>query len=265
MKKSLRILSLFLLVFSLAPSIGRAQGFTTLKVLSMQGFPDLPADSAYEGQFYTFNVIVTNNTNIIINTNIDIQLKVDSIETTIFSSPQPSVQPGDTVTFSISGYSFTQPQYKAGNNIVVVWPRVNGQVVPIDSFFTDVFFVPLNSLGDGYLDSNDLKFSIFPVPARDLLYFSSNQSQPFEYVRIYSIIGELLLAEPGHGKKHIYVGSFQDLMFLKPLWEGNVITRSLSKSNFLQVFSCSQEVLFVYLARLNFPTICQGWYLFLLP
>src|SRR5688572_30025327 len=104
------ILVLILSLFYVLP--GMSQGTTTLKVVSMPGYPDLPADTAYEGQTYSFEINLKNNTNIIINSaSVNIHLQVDSIVTIISSNPALSLLPGDSVLIPVTPYNFTLPQY----------------------------------------------------------------------------------------------------------------------------------------------------------
>jgi len=170
-----------------------AQGTSTLYIDSLPGFPVLPLDSAYEGQAYTFDIVLVNNTNTAINNaSIEFNMKVDSISSIFFTSPAIGVQPGDTVSVPITGFNFTQPQFKLGNNIVVVWPVVNGMVIPVDSIIVDVYFVPLSSVGN--LDLAEPAFRVYPVPAKNIIYFDAKQYQ-VEDVRIWTISGQQVLHE----------------------------------------------------------------------
>jgi hypothetical protein len=185
-----------------------AQGVASCKVISMPGFPTLPTDSAYEGQTYSYIARVVNATSFFINTSFEIQLKVDSIEATIFSNPQPAIAPNDSVDVVISGYNFSQPQYKVGNNIVVVWPRFqNAPAIPVDTFYTTVFFIPLNSLSDGILNINELYFNSFPVPATDFINFEISENKLFDYVRIISISGQVVQEQKQDLSGRIYIGN----------------------------------------------------------
>jgi hypothetical protein len=178
------------LVLSLCYSLqGKSQGTATLHVQSMPGFPDLPLDSAYEGQTYSFDMLIVNNTSSFINSTVLFNMRVDSITTVFLTNPQTAMAPGDTLTINVPVYNFTQPQFKLGNNIVVVWPVVNGMVVPADSFFTNVFFVPLNSLGE--FNPSEPAFHMFPVPANNTLQLDFVSIKHAEYVRIYAISGQL--------------------------------------------------------------------------
>lgn len=187
----MRIRNLFivLLVFISLCNFNKAFSQGTLSVQSMPGFPDLPLDSAYEGQTYFFDIILVNNTNTFINSTISFNLRVDSNISVFFSNPQTAIGPNDTIQISVPGYDFTQPQFKIGNNIVVVWPVVNGMSIPIDSSYYNVHFIPLNSTGG--VDLTEPSFRIFPVPAKNLLFFES-KGNVVEDVRIWNVNGQLI-------------------------------------------------------------------------
>ncbi len=194
MKSNKNYFPAVLLILLLSPFWGWSQGTTGLRVLAMPGFPAAPQDSVLEGQAYIFAVTLINGTNTAINSPIDINFKVDSISNIAFTVGQPVMGVGDTVTFSFNTYNFTQPQFKAGNNIVVVWPSINGVSVPIDSFITDVFFIPLSSLTDHLPDIHPI--SLFPVPSTGDLFLSFNSLDRVEYVRIYAMDGKLVYSIP---------------------------------------------------------------------
>lgn len=192
-----------------ASSPSEAQGFLGLHVISMPGYPALPADTAFEGISYNFDIFIYNGSNVTINNTIVVNLRVDTVSTVIASSPAlPPLGPGDTIIVTVSQYNFDPSQYKAGNNIVVVWPAVNGMSVPVDTTFKDVYFVPLNSLSSHDLKNPD--FHIYPVPVRDELYLEGLAEQDLEYVRIFDASGRLATAiKPGIHRPF-------DLSFLKP-------------------------------------------------
>jgi len=180
------------LVLSLCYSLqSSAQGTATLRVAAMPGFPDLPADSAYEGQTYVFDLFIVNNSSTNINgANVTFNMRVDSIITPFLLNPALSIPAGDSVTLTVTQYSFNQPQFKMGNNIVVVWPVVSGLVVPIDSLITNVYFIPLSSLGS--IDLTEPAFKIYPVPAKETLHLKLNTELKVEYVRIYTMEGRIV-------------------------------------------------------------------------
>ncbi len=209
MKKSFVLFTLLVTAALATPFQVKAQGTTALQILGMPGYPALPQDTAYEGQVYTFNLLVYNGTNATVNTTLEILLKVDSIETVINTNPQPVLPPGDTLTITVTGYGFTQPQYKIGNNIVVVWPRVTGApALLVDSFYTDVHFVPLSGMADD--TGHESGIMVLPNPVKDELgYLTGDNGKP-ECVRIRTVTGSLVYEQKQPDKQKIPTG------FLKP-------------------------------------------------
>lgn len=207
--KSRHFLFLFAVAVSLFPmQQSMSQGTTSLFVSAMPGFPALPQDTAYEQATYGFDIIVKNNTNTQITSGIAINMRVDSSVVTIGSVLQPNLLAGDSLIINIPVYNFTQPFFKAGNNIVVVWPVLSpAQSVMVDSLIKDVFFVPLNSLENNTLTKNEI--AIFPVPATTFLQIYSPVTK-VEYVRIYNTYGQIIL-----DKSRVF-NSTLDIRFLEP-------------------------------------------------
>jgi len=208
MKKAPFLLIVLLTGFIIPRTEVMSQPSATLKVIDMPAFPSMPNDSVYEGQPYGFSIVITNGSNITIASSIEVVLKVDSLEDVIYTNPQTTVFPGDTFSVSINSYLFTQPQFQAGNNIVVVCPRViGGIVVPADSFYADVYFIPISSLDDGLQTDNNMKFNPFPVPSSDYISFTGIEDKLFEYVRIYSINGQLVNEYLKPGFRRLFIGN----------------------------------------------------------
>ena len=221
------ILVLILSIFYVLP--GKSQGTATLKVTALADFPDLPADTAYEGVSYIFNIMLKNNTNDSISSQVSINLQVDSIILPIAStSPTFILHSGDSVIIPVTQYNFTQPQYKMGNNIVVVWPVVNGLVVPIDSFITDVYFVPLNSLVNNEL--TDPAFQIYPIPASDFLEMEMENYNQVEYVRIFSPTGQLVKEFQTENRQRIDISFLRNGMYICEVkMDGMIVRRKFIK------------------------------------
>lgn len=199
--KKVYVILLLALFSGMNPTFLSGQGVTGLEVVSMPGFPDLPLDTAYEGQSYTFDVLIRNNTNIALsNATIEVQLKADSLENTIATAQQVNLNTGDTLILTLSGYNFTQAAYAAGNNIVVVWPRIAAPAssLPADTFYTNVYFVPLNSLDDGKLIEDQAPFTLYPNPATGTLQIMNDLNLSIEHVRIFDNTGKLFLRREGH-------------------------------------------------------------------
>ncbi|MBK7968355.1 MAG: T9SS type A sorting domain-containing protein [Bacteroidetes bacterium] len=180
MKKALMLLSISLLAgwFSLV----QAQGTTGLKVTQMIGYPVLP-DTAYEGVSYSVTIKLQNFSNSTINGGVNIVLKTDSGTVAITTFAGLVLFPNDSATQLIQTYNFDSQTYKAGNNIVVVWPVVqSAPAFPIDTFFTQVYFVPLASLNAPEVEA--IKFALYPNPATSKLKIVGAAEEPLEYVRI---------------------------------------------------------------------------------
>lgn len=172
-----------------------AQGTPTLRVLDMPFFPSLPTDSAYEGQSYSFGITVANNTGQAVNSTLEVLFKVDSIEAVVYSNPATSLAGNDTIQVQVTQYFFLQNQYKPGSNIVVVWPRIMGNTLPTDTFYTNVFFVPLNSTGFPS-DPRSGGMLLYPNPTSGFLTLGQPGEEVFEYVRIYDSSGRRVLTMP---------------------------------------------------------------------
>ena len=189
-----RILSLICAAAScmLLSATGTLRAQNALIVQELVNFPDLPADTAYEGQSYNFDVVLYNGTNSVVSGNLFLYMDVDSILITLGSPAQPvNIQPQDTMVIPVVGFNFTQPQFKIGNNIVVVWPLVaSGIFYPVDSLITDVFFVPLNSTGIPAVQPPG--FALYPNPARDQISWKSQQGEVPGRVRIFDTQGKIV-------------------------------------------------------------------------
>ncbi|MBK8873388.1 MAG: T9SS type A sorting domain-containing protein [Bacteroidetes bacterium] len=180
MKKALMLLSISLLAgwFSLV----QAQGTTGLKVTQMIGYPVLP-DTAYEGVSYSVTIKLQNFSNSTINGGVNVLLNTDSGTVVLTSFAGLFCSPNDSTAQIIQTYNFDSQTYKAGNNIVVVWPVVqSAPAFPIDTFFTQVYFVPLASLNAPEVEA--IKFALYPNPATSKLKIVGAAEEPLEYVRI---------------------------------------------------------------------------------
>lgn len=165
------------------------QGTSSLKVTQLAGYPVVP-DTAFEGVPYSVTVKINNNSNVAVNGTVDILLKTDSATVTLTSFGGLVLLPGDSTTQLIQTYNFTSQQYKAGNNIVVVWPVAQGApAMPIDSLFSNVFFVPL--AGVPVPEEPSASFSIYPIPTSQFICIQPESGEPIEQVRIYNPEGRL--------------------------------------------------------------------------
>lgn len=166
------------------------QGTASLKVTQLAGYPVVP-DTAFEGVPYTVTVSILNNSNSTINGPIDVLLKTDSATVTLTAFAPLLLFPGDSTSQLVQTYNFTSQLYKAGNNIVVVWPVVQGSpALPVDSLFSDVFFVPL--AGVPVPETPTVSFSIYPIPANENICLQTEGGEKIEQVRIFTPEGQLV-------------------------------------------------------------------------
>ena len=149
--------------FLLTSTIGYSQ--SSIGVVSMPGFPAMPSDTAFEGQLYTFDVVVSNTATGSVQGPLALNMKIDSI-TTILDTITNPILGGGTVTKTIADYNFSQPLFKTGNNIVVVWPSINNSTIQVDTFYTNVYFVPLLSNIEYPLQD---PLMVYPNPVSDFL------------------------------------------------------------------------------------------------
>jgi hypothetical protein len=94
--------------------------------------------------------------------------------------------PGDSVTFLVNNYFFDPSYFKAGDNIVVVWPIAN--ISDVDSLYLETYYVHISGIYDSY---SEKELSISPNPALDHITIKSSDVE-LEQVRIYSIDGRLI-------------------------------------------------------------------------
>ena len=73
-----------------------------------------------------------------------------------------------------------------GNNIVVVWPSVNSTSIQIDTFYTNVFFVPLLSTIE---NPENLNITIYPNPTTDFIFFDIPTNTSITEVMLFDELG----------------------------------------------------------------------------
>jgi hypothetical protein len=224
MKKLLLIVVLAITAHLTDMRMAQAQG-GAFKVMSIPGFPELPADSAFEGQSYSFNALIYNGTNSQLNGALELVFKVDSVENVVFTNPAFGVQPGDTQTVTISQYFFTQQLYQTGNNIVVVWPRISGASPLTDTLYADVYFVPLSSVGFPKEDNHQW-INVFPNPVQDWVTIGTASGDRLEYVRIFNVSGQVVSEILAPSGRKIYTGQLAPGMYFIQAMSGYQVYRS---------------------------------------
>jgi|SRR6185436_10321639 len=171
-----------------------------LSVTGITNFPVLPNDTAYEQQTDSLiiNVINMDSGFVAINDTLWVFLRntdtiYDQFPDILVSLFIDTLQGNDTFHLENGNYPYSQSTFKAGNNIVVVWPRMG--INPNTTYDTlqidTVYFVPFASVS--MLNVNSEAFSIFPNPVSEEIYINSVPEKYIEYVRILNDIGQEVL------------------------------------------------------------------------
>jgi hypothetical protein len=202
---------IFLLIVIFLTSIYSKNCFAQLiqlTILSVDSFPVLPQDTAYEANQnqYNFLVHVFNMANNQVTVNDTCRIFLKNTDTTfstteiLASTPVGTLFGFDFINIPVNNYQFTPATYKAGNNIVVVWPRIgNGTNTTFDSLQIDtVYFVPLLSMN--MLNVQNQTFTFFPNPAIDQIIINSDREKYIDYVRILNDLGQTILYRRSAGK-----------------------------------------------------------------
>jgi type IX secretion system substrate protein len=167
---------------------GRSAGQGVLKVVDMPNFPALPTDSAFESQIYTFDVLVQNTGAGLLQGPVLLFMQVDS-SIIVFDTIVNPITGGGTITQVISNFTFNPSLFKTGNNIVVVWPSINSPSITIDTFYTNVFFIPLLSTVE-HLGAPGI--TVYPNPVTDYLYFDMPPGTKSVDFVIYDQLGRMI-------------------------------------------------------------------------
>lgn len=180
-------ISLFLTLFT-----QRGFGQTTdVSVVALINFPD----TAYEGQVYQqIGITLLNNDSFSFSGVLTVFIKGDSTQVdTLFASQGLSIAANDSATFfTSSGFQFDPGVFRAGSNIVVVWPVANGLLNP-DTLIDQVFYVTTSRTNSIV---NDVEtFDAYPNPAASFLNIKLPYKSIPESVRIFDVFGRVLIEE----------------------------------------------------------------------
>lgn len=163
----------------------------------------LPNDTVFEGgPTYNFSVRVINFDPNPSAPNAYLKIYLRNADTTALTQPEQlldsstliqNLNGNDTIIVSISNYAFTQATYRAGNNIVVVWPRLgNNPATTYDSLqLGTIYFVLLSSVNIISAQNDPTLF--FPNPVVSEIIINKNGIKSIEYVRILNDIGQQIL------------------------------------------------------------------------
>jgi hypothetical protein len=187
MKKAIKKLLLFPVVFLLCNSLSAQQGY--LSVDSLVGFPS----TAFYDSTYSFNVVLRNNDStspfsgpvyILFHTDTN-----STISDTIGGNLQVNI-PADSISnLAVSGFLFDPALFRVGGNVVVIWPvNSNGQITAVDTFRTNIVILEYSGISDLALPEGNN--NVFPVPANDMLFLPQNIAKnSIEHVRIMDMLG----------------------------------------------------------------------------
>lgn len=186
--KTKTIITVILLFPMLLISLrGKSQG--TVPNISVVGLVNFP-DTAYEGQTYFQIGLVFKNNDTINNFSgaLSVYIKGDSANVdTFYNTTQLTIAANDTAAlFTSNGFQFDPGTFRAGSNIVVVWPVVNG-MLNTDTLYTSVFYVRASGLVP--LLTGIESFDAYPNPANNYLGFILPHKSVAESVRIYNMYG----------------------------------------------------------------------------
>lgn len=156
-------------------------------------FPQCP-DSALEQQPYAnIQVTIKNyNANATFTGGLMLKLQSDSLpEDSIIlnSGTSYTIQPNSSINILIqSPYFFNGANYKAGSNVVVVWPvsTQGGTVVKYNPYLACVLFLPF--VGVNEYDRS--KFDVIPNPSNKFIYLNVPLNLYIKRVRIFNPAGE---------------------------------------------------------------------------
>ena len=161
--------------------------------LSVYNFPD----TASPNDSNNFTFILTNLTNTPFQGSVTLKYFVnDSSNMGIFGTGQTSaLVPLDTFTISVNNFPFNpSTQFSIGDNVVVVWPSIDGSGSGEDSLYLPVYVPDPNGIES--LHKKKQRLNLYPNPVNDVLNISlEGNNLPFEELRIYDMKGRLVLTK----------------------------------------------------------------------
>ncbi len=189
------LIKLLLMLLCLQPLFIQAQNVPQLQIVQLN-MPLFPGDTALESQYYPLSFTVQNvspvaavaDTLIIFGFNLDstvVQQEHILADTLITGLSQGMIS-----TVVNPFFQFTSLNYKAGGNIVVVWPRLsNDPQTTYDSITVNIFFVPYQAALTP--DNENAVQGIILNPAMNIIQFKTTGVFRPERVRIYDASGRI--------------------------------------------------------------------------
>lgn len=224
--KSIRIKLLILICFGTVNCFAQPGAKITITYIS--GFPAQP-DTSYEGVIYPveFSVKNTGTQPTFGNDTLEIWLQNDSANQVLHRVASVYLQspllPNDSSLVSNPTYQFSPLNFKAGGNIVVVWPKLqsSGVTTPADSISLPVYFVPLQTL-DGSFNAPDNNCTLFPVPASNILFLHPASLYKPDCVRIFDLSGRQVSRIPVHSNQ-LNVANLSAGVYLAEIYENSLL------------------------------------------
>lgn len=196
-----------------------------LKVSAVLNFPD----TAILNQNVPAIVVIENTSAITYQGVLSVGIATDSSSGStnlLYFGTQPiTILPLDTVWLVPSnGYTFTNPLFKLGNNVVVVWP-ISTQAITIDSLKTGVYINGVLGVNDKL---NEPTIKVVPNPASDFISLR-DLNNSIESVRIYSTLGNLMFESftTDDQQKDIDVSGFSSGLYIVQITNKNKKNTSL--------------------------------------
>lgn len=186
---------ILILVLLLSPLFSKSQNVPQMQIVQLN-MPLLPGDTAYEANLYPvlFSVQNVSPVSVVFDTlyifgyNNDtsiLQQQFAFIDTIISNLSQ-----GIVIQVANPFYQFSSLNYKAGGNIVVVWPRLgNNPLTTYDSITVNIYFIPFQAAIAPEEDHSVQ--GILLNPAMNAIQFKTTGGFMPERVRIYDATGRI--------------------------------------------------------------------------
>lgn len=214
MKPLLRILTIGL---CLHPWLMNAQNVPQVQIVQLN-MPLFPGDTAFESQNYPLSFTVQNvspvaaaaDTLIIFGFNTD--TTVVQQEHILADTLITGLSQGMISTVFNPFFQFSSLNYKAGGNIVVVWPRLgNDPQTTFDSITVNIYFVPYQAALTP--DNENAVQGIILNPSMNCIQFKTTGGFKPERVRIYDASGRVCF-NSRHASDVIYLPQLSKGVYL---------------------------------------------------
>ena len=163
-----------------------------LRITTLINFPD----TAFEGSFYPVGVVLSNIGIAPFSGPLQILIQADTLAPTLLgftNNPAFSLFPGDSaIIFSnvlgSQGFTFTSQFFRPGNDIVEVWPYAIQSNAQMDTLYTAMYFVPVNTIGEYVLEPGNA----WPNPFHNKIQLGILDGERLEQVRICDASGRIV-------------------------------------------------------------------------